>query len=145
LQAGLVTERLRVGEIGDDEGRRLVRIVRRGTGPPKFTLGQRREARKIAKSRPAAVLTSVTATSLTSAPPRTAHTTPRGIYLAGGVGIQVGGYLRAKRPAGRPSGQRRPEAAAPRAGTGRDHDGPVDDNELADHGRQVGADSRPAT
>jgi len=32
LQAGLVTERLRVREIDDDEGRRLVRIVRRGTG-----------------------------------------------------------------------------------------------------------------
>src|SRR3984893_2043798 len=32
LQTGLVTERLRVREIDDDEGRRLVRIVRRGTG-----------------------------------------------------------------------------------------------------------------
>src|SRR5277367_5937332 len=110
LQTGLVTERLRVREIDDDEGRRLVRIVRRGTGsvvtwrraqmvllsaqgmdaaaiakvaftsedrvrdvirnfnadgfgslyprykggrPPKFTLGQRREIKKIAKSRPA--------------------------------------------------------------------------------------------
>jgi transposase len=31
-QTGLVTERLRVREIDDDEGRRLVRIVRRGTG-----------------------------------------------------------------------------------------------------------------
>jgi hypothetical protein len=105
-----VTERLRVREIDNDEGRRLVRIVRRGTGsvvtwrraqmvlllaqgmdvvavakvaftsedrvrdvirnfnadgfsslyprykgghPPKFTLGQRREIKKIAKSRPA--------------------------------------------------------------------------------------------
>ena len=105
-----MTERLRVREIDDDEGRRLVRIVRRGTGsvvtwrraqmvllsaqgmdvaaiakvaftsedrvrdvirnfnadgfgslyprykggrPPKFTLGQRREIKKIAKSRPA--------------------------------------------------------------------------------------------
>jgi transposase len=105
-----VAERLRVREIGDDEGRRLVRIVRRGSGsvvtwrraqmvllsaqgmdaaaiakiaftsedrvcdvirnfnadgfsslypkycggrPPKFTLGQRREIKKIAKSRPA--------------------------------------------------------------------------------------------
>jgi transposase len=105
-----VTERLRVREIDDDEGRRLVRIVRRGSGsvvtwrraqmvllsaqgmavpaiakvaftsedrvrdvirnfnadgfsslypkykggrPPKFTLAQRREIKKIAKSRPA--------------------------------------------------------------------------------------------
>jgi transposase len=105
-----VAERLRVREIGDDEGRRLVRIVRRGSGsvvtwrraqmvllpaqgmdaaaiakiaftsedrvrdvirnfnadgfsslypkyrggrPPKFTLAQRREIKKIAKSRPA--------------------------------------------------------------------------------------------
>jgi transposase len=105
-----VTDRPRVREIDDDEGRRLVRIVRRGTGsvvtwrraqmvllpaqgmdvagiakvtftsedrvrdvirnfnadgfsslypkykggrPPKFTLGQRREIKKIAKSRPA--------------------------------------------------------------------------------------------
>jgi transposase len=105
-----VTERLRVREIDDDEGRRLVRIVRRGTGSvvtwrraqmvllsaqgmnvaavarvaftsedrvrdvinnfnadgfdslypryrggraPKFTLGQRREIKKLAKSRPA--------------------------------------------------------------------------------------------
>ena len=32
LQTGLVTERLRVREIDDDEGRRLVRIVRRGSG-----------------------------------------------------------------------------------------------------------------
>ena len=104
-----MTERLRVREIDDDEGRRLVRIVRRGTGsvvtwrraqmvllsaqgmdvtaiakvaftsedrvrdvirnfnadgfgslypryrggrPPKFTLPQRREIKKIAKSRP---------------------------------------------------------------------------------------------
>jgi transposase len=110
LQTGPVTERLRVREIDDDEGRRLVRIVRRGTGsvvtwrraqmvllpaqgmdvaaiakvaftsedrvrdvirnfnadgfgslypryrggrPPKFTLAQRREVKKIAKSRPA--------------------------------------------------------------------------------------------
>jgi transposase len=110
LQTGPVTERLRVREIDDDEGRRLVRIVRRGSGsvvtwrraqmvllsvqgmgaaaiakvaftsedrvrdvirnfnadgfsslypkykgghPPKFTLPQRREIRKIAKSRPA--------------------------------------------------------------------------------------------
>jgi transposase len=109
LQTGLVTERLRVREIDDDEGRPLVRIVRRGTGsvvtwrraqmvllsaqgmdaaaiakvaftsedrvrdvirnfnadgfgslypkykggrPPKFTLGQRREIKKTAKSRP---------------------------------------------------------------------------------------------
>jgi transposase len=109
LQAGPVTERLRVREIDDDEGRRLVRIVRRGSGsvvtwrraqmvllsaqgmdvaaiakvaftsedrvrdvirnfnadgftslypkykggqPPKFTLPQRREIKKIAKSRP---------------------------------------------------------------------------------------------
>jgi transposase len=105
-----VTERLQVREIDDDEGRRLVRIIRRGSGsvvtwrraqmvllsaqgmdvqaiakvaftsedrvrdvirnfnadgfgslypgykgghPPKFTLGQRREIKKIAKSRPA--------------------------------------------------------------------------------------------
>jgi transposase len=110
VQTGLVTERLRVREIDDDEGRRLVRIVRRGSGsvvtwrraqmvllsaqamdvaaiakvaftsedrvrdvirnfnadgfgslypkykggrPPKFSLPQRREIRKIAKSRPA--------------------------------------------------------------------------------------------
>ena len=110
LQTGPVTERLRVREIDDDEGRRLVRIVRRGSGsvvtwrraqmvllsaqgmdaaaiakvastsedrvrdvirnfntdgfsslypkykggrPPKFTLPQRREIRKTAKSRPA--------------------------------------------------------------------------------------------
>ena len=110
LQTGPVTERLRVREIDDDEGRRLVRIVRRGTGsvvtwrraqmvllsaqgmdaaaiakvaftsedrvrdvirnfntdgfgslypkykggrPPKFTLPQRREIKKTAKSRPA--------------------------------------------------------------------------------------------
>jgi transposase len=109
-QTGPVTERLRVREIGDDEGRRLVRIVRRDSGsvvtwrraqmvllsaqgmdvagiakvaftsedrvrdvirnfnadgfsslypryrggrPPKFTLGQRREVKKIARSRPA--------------------------------------------------------------------------------------------
>jgi hypothetical protein len=31
-QTGLVTDRLRVREIDDDEGHRLVRIVRRGTG-----------------------------------------------------------------------------------------------------------------
>lgn len=31
-QTGLVTERLRVREIDDDEGRRLVRTVRRGSG-----------------------------------------------------------------------------------------------------------------
>jgi transposase len=110
LKTGPVTERVRVREIDDDEGRRLVRIVRRGSGsvvtwrraqmvllsapgmdvaaiakvaftsedrvrdvlrnfnadgfntlyprykgghPPKFTLGQRREIKKIAKSRPA--------------------------------------------------------------------------------------------
>ena len=109
-ETGPVTERLRVREIDDDEGRRLVRIVRRGTGsvvtwrraqmvllsaqgmdaaaiarvaftsedrvrdvirnfnadgfgslypkykggrPPKFSLPQRREIKKIAKSRPA--------------------------------------------------------------------------------------------
>jgi transposase len=109
-QTGPVTERLRVREIDDDEGRRLVRIVRRDSGsvvtwrraqmvllsaqgmdvagiakvaftsedrvrdvihnfngdgfsslypkykggrPPKFTLAQRREIKKIAKSRPA--------------------------------------------------------------------------------------------
>jgi transposase len=108
-ETGPVTERLRVREIDDDEGRRLVRIVRRSTGSvvtwrpaqlvllsaqgidvpaiakvaftsedrvrhvirnftadgfgslcprykggraPKFTLGQRREIKKIAKSRP---------------------------------------------------------------------------------------------
>src|SRR6202042_2431950 len=32
VQTGPVTERLRIREIDDDEGRRLVRIVRRGTG-----------------------------------------------------------------------------------------------------------------
>ena len=105
-----MTERLRVREIDDDEGQRLVRIIRRGSGsvvtwrraqmvllsaqgmdaaaiakvaftsedrvrdvirnfnadgfnslypkysgghPPKFTLGQRREIKKIAKSKPA--------------------------------------------------------------------------------------------
>ena len=109
-ETGPVTERLRVREIDDDEGRRLVRIIRRGSGsvvtwrraqmvllsaqamdvaaiakvaftsedrvrdvirnfnadgfsslypkykgghPPKFTLGQRREIKKIAKSKPA--------------------------------------------------------------------------------------------
>jgi transposase len=109
-QTGPVAERVRVREIDDDEGRRLVRIVRRDSGsvvtwrraqmvllsaqgmdvaqvakvaftsedrvrdvihnfnadgfsslypkykggrPPKFTLGQRREIKKIAKSRPA--------------------------------------------------------------------------------------------
>src|SRR6266568_900877 len=108
-ETGPVTEGLRVREIDDDEGRRLLRIVRRGTGSvvtwrraqmvllsaqgmdvaaiakvaftsedrvrdvirnfnadgfgalypkhrcrraPKFTLGQRREIKKIAKSRP---------------------------------------------------------------------------------------------
>jgi transposase len=108
-QTGPVTDRLRVREIDDDEGRRLVRLVRRDSGsvvtwrraqmvllsaqgmdvagiakvaftsearvrdvirnfnadgfsslypkykggrPPKFTLGQRREVKKIAKSRP---------------------------------------------------------------------------------------------
>jgi len=108
-ETGRVTERLRVREIDDDEGRRLVRIVRRGTGsvvtwrraqmvllsaqgmdvagiakvaftsedrvrdvihnfnadgfsslypkykggrPPKFTLPQRREIKKVAKSKP---------------------------------------------------------------------------------------------
>ena len=108
--SGPVRDRLRVREIDDDEGRRLVRIVRRGSGsvvtwrraqmvllsaqgmdvpaiakvaftsedrvqdvirnfnadgfaslypkykgghPPKFTLAQRREIKKIAKSRPA--------------------------------------------------------------------------------------------
>jgi transposase len=109
-ETGPVTERLRVREIDDDEGRRLVRIIRRGSGsvvtwrraqmvvlsaqgmdvpaiakvaftsedrvrdvlrnlnadgfdslyprykgghPSKFTLGQRREIKKIAKSKPA--------------------------------------------------------------------------------------------
>jgi len=109
-ETGPVAEHLRVREIDDDEGRRLARIVRRGSGPvvtwrraqtvllpaqgmdvaaiakvaftsedrvrdvirnfnadgfgslypkhrggraPKFTLGQRREIKKIAKSRPA--------------------------------------------------------------------------------------------
>jgi transposase len=109
-ETGLVTERLRVREIDDDEGRRLVRIVRRGSGsvvtwrraqmvllsaqgmdvpaiarvaftsedrvrdvirnfsadgfsslypryrggrPPKFSLPQRREVKKIARSKPA--------------------------------------------------------------------------------------------
>ena len=108
-ETGPVSERLRVREIDDDEGRRLVRIVRRGSGSvvtwrraqmvllsaqgmdaaaiakvaftsedrvrdvirnfnadgfdslypkykggraPKFTLGQRREIKKIARSRP---------------------------------------------------------------------------------------------
>jgi hypothetical protein len=32
LETGRVSERLRVREIDDDEGRRLVRIVRRGSG-----------------------------------------------------------------------------------------------------------------
>jgi hypothetical protein len=32
VETGPVTERLRVREIDDDEGRRLVRVVRRGTG-----------------------------------------------------------------------------------------------------------------
>jgi transposase len=109
-ETGPVTERLRGREIDDDEGRRLVRIVRRGSGsvvtwrraqmvllsaqgmdvaaiakvaftsedrvrdvirnfcadgfaslyprykggrPPKFTLAQRREIKKVARSRPA--------------------------------------------------------------------------------------------
>jgi transposase len=109
VETGPVAERVRVREIDDDEGRRLVRIVRRGTGSvvtwrraqmvllsaqgmdvagiakvaftsedrvrdvirnfnadgfdslypryrggraPKFTLGQRREIKKIAKARP---------------------------------------------------------------------------------------------
>jgi transposase len=109
LHTGPVTERLRVREIDDDEGQRLVRIIRRGAGsvvtwrraqmvmlsaqgmdvpaiakvaftsedrvrdvvrnfnadgfsslypkykggrPPKFTLAQRREIKKIAKSKP---------------------------------------------------------------------------------------------
>ena len=109
-ETGLVTERVRVREIDDDEGQRLVRIIRRGSGsvvtwrraqmvllsaqgmdvaviariaftsedrvrdvirnfnadgfgslypkykggrPPKFTLGQRREIKKIAKAKPA--------------------------------------------------------------------------------------------
>ena len=109
-ETGPVTERLRVREIDDDEGQRLVRIIRRGSGsvvtwrraqmvllsaqgmdvaaiakvaftsedrvrdvirnfnadgfgslypkykggqPPKFTLAQRREIKKIAKSKPA--------------------------------------------------------------------------------------------
>jgi transposase len=109
-ETGLVAERVRVREIDDEQGRRLVRIVRRDSGsvvtwrraqmvllsaqgmdvpaiakvaftsedrvrdvihnfnadgfsslyprykggrPPKFTLGQRREIKKIAKSRPA--------------------------------------------------------------------------------------------
>jgi transposase len=110
VETGPVTERLRVREIDDDEGQRLVRIIRRGSGsvvtwrraqmvllsaqgmdvpaiakvaftsedrvrdvirnfnadgfsslypkykgghPPKFTLGQRRGIKKIARSRPA--------------------------------------------------------------------------------------------
>jgi transposase len=110
LDTGPVSGRLRVRETGDDEGQRLVRIVRRGSGsvvtwrraqmvllsaqgmdvpaiakvaftsedrvcdvignfnadgfsslypkykgghPPKFTLGQRREIKKLAKSKPA--------------------------------------------------------------------------------------------
>src|SRR5881392_1393417 len=110
VETGPVTERLRVREIDDDEGQRLVRIIRRGSGsvvtwrraqmvllsaqgmdvaaiakvaftsedrvrdvirnfnadgfsslypkykgghPPKFTLGQRREIKKVAKSKPA--------------------------------------------------------------------------------------------
>ena len=109
-ETGPVSERLRVREIDDDEGQRLVRIIRRGSGsvvtwrraqmvllsaqgmdaaaiakvaftsedrvrdvirnfnadgfgslypkykggrPPKFTLGQRREIKKIAKAKPA--------------------------------------------------------------------------------------------
>src|ERR1700704_5914911 len=109
-ETGPVTERVRVREIDDDEGRRLVRILRRGSGsvvtwrraqmvllsaqgmdvpaiakvaftsedrvrdvirnftadgfsslypryrgghPPKFTLGQRREIKKTARSKPA--------------------------------------------------------------------------------------------
>ena len=108
-ETGAVSERLRVRDIGDDEGARLLRIVRRGSGsvvtwrraqmvllsaqgmspaaiagvaftsedrvrdvirnfnadgfsslypkykggrPPKFTLGQRREIKKVAKSHP---------------------------------------------------------------------------------------------
>jgi hypothetical protein len=67
-----MAERVRVWvrEIDDDEGRRLLRIVRRGTGSvvtwrraqlllltaqgiPDFTLPERREIKKIAKSKSA--------------------------------------------------------------------------------------------
>ena len=34
VETGPVTERLRVREIDDDEGRRLVRIIRRAAGAP---------------------------------------------------------------------------------------------------------------
>jgi hypothetical protein len=75
-ETGPVTERLRVREIDDDEGQRLVRIIRRGSDDrvrdvirnvnadgsgllypkyrggraPKFALAHRRESKKIAKS-----------------------------------------------------------------------------------------------
>jgi transposase len=48
-----VAERVRVREIDDDEGNRLLRrIVRRGR-PPTFTLPQHVEIKKIAKAKPA--------------------------------------------------------------------------------------------
>ncbi|WP_406039421.1 hypothetical protein OG799_28525 [Micromonospora sp. NBC_00898] len=70
-QAARVAERVRVREIDDDEGQRLLRIVRnvihsfnadgiealypkyKGGRPRTFTLPERREIKKIAKSKPA--------------------------------------------------------------------------------------------
>jgi hypothetical protein len=49
LETGLVSERLRVREIDDDEGRRLVQIIRWGSGS---VVTWRREIKKIAKSKP---------------------------------------------------------------------------------------------
>jgi len=55
-----VAERVRVREIDDDEGRRLLRIIRRAPGrwwpggrPATFTLPEQREVKKIARSKPA--------------------------------------------------------------------------------------------
>ncbi|MGB5756724.1 MAG: hypothetical protein WBM50_07405 [Acidimicrobiales bacterium] len=60
-----MSEKLRVREISNDEGNRLLRIVRRSSGsvvtwrraqmvllPPKFTLPHRRQIKKIALARP---------------------------------------------------------------------------------------------
>jgi hypothetical protein len=65
-ETGRVTGRLRLREIDDDEGRRVRDVIRnfnadgfaslypkyRGGRPPKFTLAQRREVKKIVMARP---------------------------------------------------------------------------------------------
>jgi len=144
-----VTERLRVREIDDDEGRRLVRIIRRGSGsvvtwrraqmvllsaqgmgvaaiakvaftsedrvrdvirnlnadgfaslypryrggrPPKFTLGQRREIKKIAKAKPAQYDLPFSAWSLAKLAEGVvddiSHEGPRALLRAEGVTFQ---------------------------------------------------------